>query len=100
MLQLIGFVDWLFGLYMWIVIANAILSWLAAFNVVNMRNPFVYSVGNALYRLTEPVLRPVRRVLPPMGGLDLSPVVVLLAVVFIREVLLVNLAQSVARGGF
>ena len=98
MLQLIGFVDWLFALYMWIIVGNVILSWLGAFSVVNWRNPFVHMVGNALYRLTEPVLGRIRRVLPPMGGLDLSPLVALIAIVFIREVLLVNLASSVARG--
>ena len=92
MLQLIGFVDWLLGLYMWIVVANAILSWLIVLNVVNMHNRVVYAIGDTLHRLTEPLLRRIRRVLPAMGGLDLSPVVVLVAIVFIRQVLLVNLA--------
>ena len=97
MLQLIGFVDWLFALYMWIVIGNAILSWLVAFDVVNRRNPLVDSVGEALYRITEPVLGRIRRVVPPLGGLDLSPLVALIAIVFIRQVLLANLAASIGR---
>ena len=98
MLQLIGFVDWLLALYMWIVIGNAILSWLVAFRVVNTGNPFVHAVGNALYRLTEPALGRIRRFVPAMGGLDLSPLVLLIAIVFVREVLLVNLARSFVRG--
>ena len=62
-------------LYLYLVIAQAILSWLIAFNVVNTRNPFVARVGEFLYRITEPVLGPIRRRLPSMGGLDMSPIV-------------------------
>lgn len=76
-------------IYTWIVIASAIFSWLYAFNVVNPRNQFIAMIGNTLYKLTEPVLRPIRNVLPDMGGLDLSPLVLLLGLFFIR-VLIVN----------
>ena len=62
-------------LYVWLLIASAILSWLIAFNVVNTRNQFVGSVAEFLYRITEPVLGPIRRRLPNMGGLDISPIV-------------------------
>ena len=62
-------------LYVWLLIASAILSWLIAFNVVNTRNQFVAAVAEFLYRITEPVLGPIRRRLPNMGGLDISPII-------------------------
>ncbi len=74
-------------LYIYILIAAAILSWLIAFNVVNTRNQLVSMIADALWRLTEPVLRPIRRVLPNLGGLDLSPVVVILVLVFIMNLI-------------
>ena len=69
-------------LYVWVLIAAAVLSWLVAFNVVNMHNQFVRSVGEFLYRITEPVLAPIRSVLPSLGGLDLSPMVLVIAALF------------------
>jgi len=80
-------------LYMWIVIGAVILSWLTAFNIVNTHNRFVYMIGEFIYRLTEPVLRPIRNILPNLGGIDLSPVVLLLGLVFFKQVL----ARLVAR---
>src|SRR4051795_6863665 len=77
-------IDTILGLYVWILIASAILSWLVAFNVVNTRNRAVYVIGDFLYRVTEPVLAPLRRVLPNLGGLDLSPIIVILIIFFIR----------------
>ena len=74
-------------LYVWLLIASAILSWLIAFNVVNTRNQFVSAVAEFLYRITEPVLAPVRRVLPSMGELDLSPIVLILIIMFIQRVI-------------
>lgn len=74
-------------MYVWVVIAAAILSWLVAFNVVNTRNQVVYQIGNALYRLTEPALRPIRRILPSLGGIDISPVVLLLLIYFLQMLL-------------
>lgn len=74
-------------LYVWVLIASAILSWLVAFNVVNMYNPFVRNVGEFLYRITEPVLRPIRSILPSLGGLDLSPMVLILLIFFIERVI-------------
>ncbi|MBJ3776131.1 YggT family protein [Acuticoccus mangrovi] len=76
-------------LYTWVVIASAVFSWLYAFNVVNPRNQFVATIGTTLYKLTEPALRPIRNVLPDMGGLDLSPLVLLLGLYFL-QVLIVN----------
>ncbi len=80
-------IDIVLQMYVWVVIAAAILSWLVAFNVVNTRNQVVYQIGNALYRLTEPALRPIRRILPNLGGIDLSPVVLLLIIYFLQMVL-------------
>ena len=75
-------------LYVYIVIASAIFSWLYAFNVVNPRNQFVSMIGNALYQLTEPIYRPIRRFLPNMGGLDLSPIVLLLALFLLQSIII------------
>ena len=68
-------------LYIWLLIAAAVLSWLIAFNVVNARNQFVAMVGDFLYRITEPVLRPIRNMLPNLGGIDISPVIVILIII-------------------
>lgn len=72
------------SLYWWVIIASAVFSWLHAFNVVNTRNTVVAMIGDVLYRLTEPALRPIRRFLPDLGGIDISPVILLLALVFIE----------------
>jgi YggT family protein len=72
-------------LYVWIVIISAIFSWLYAFNVVNPRNQLVSAIGEMLYRLTEPVLRPIRRFMPDLGGLDVSPIVLLLIIFVIQR---------------
>ena len=74
-------------LYVWLLIASAILSWLIAFNVVNTRNQFVASVAEFLYRITEPLLRPIRKVLPDLGGIDLSPMVLILVIIMIQRLL-------------
>jgi YggT family protein len=90
MVPLIGFIVLVIDLYIWVVIAGAILSWLIAFNVVNTQNRFVYSVADMLYRLTEPALRPIRKVLPNLGGIDISPVILILFFLFIRDVVLLG----------
>lgn len=72
-------------LYIWILIFSAVLSWLIAFNVVNTSNRFVYTAADFLYRITEPALRPIRRVLPNLGGIDVSPVVLILLLWFLRD---------------
>ncbi len=74
-------------LYMWAVIIGVVLSWLVAFNVVNTTNRFVVMVGDFIYRLTEPLLEPIRRMLPNLGGLDLSPMVLILGLIFVRGVI-------------
>ncbi len=78
-------------LYIWVLIAAAVLSWLIAFNVVNTRNDFVTTVMRTLYRLTEPLLRPIRNILPDLGGIDISPVILILILMFVQR-LVVNLS--------
>ena len=83
----------------WIIIIQAVLSWLVAFNVINTNNDFLRSFMRALDRMTEPLYRPIRRILPDFGGIDFSPVVVLLLIVVIQR-LLSGLAQDIARSSY
>jgi YggT family protein len=78
-------------LYIWVLIASAVLSWLVAFNVVNTSNRFVYTLGDLLFRLTEPVLRPIRSALPNLGGIDISPVIAILILIFLQRLIVYNL---------
>ena len=84
---LLAVIDLALSWYTWALIISAVLSWLVAFNVINTRNHFVYMVGDVLYRITEPLLRPIRRVIPAVNGVDLSPMVLILVIYFLREVL-------------
>ncbi len=95
MLALIQTLVLALDIYWWILIASAIFSWLYAFNVVNPRNQFVGTVGNFLFRVTEPVLAPIRRVLPDLGGIDISPIIVLLLIFFLRQFILTTIAPLV-----
>jgi YggT family protein len=90
MVPLIEFIVYVIQLYIWVIIASAILSWLIAFNVVNTSNRFVYSVADMLYRVTEPALRPIRSILPNLGGIDISPVILILILMFIVNVVLLG----------
>ena len=74
-------------IYVWLLIAAAILSWLIAFNVVNTHNQVVAVIGDFLYRITEPVLRPIRNFMPNLGGIDISPVILILVIFFIQSVI-------------
>lgn len=82
-------------LYTWLLIAMAILSWLLAFNVVNQRNAFVASIWDFLVRITEPLLRPIRNMLPSMGGIDIAPIILLLIIFFLQRVIVLYLYPSV-----
>jgi YggT family protein len=95
MLALIQTVVLALDIYWWIIIASAIFSWLYAFNVVNPRNQFVGTIGNFLFRITEPVLAPIRRRLPDLGGIDISPIIVLLIIFFLRQFLWTTIAPLV-----
>jgi len=93
MLELIKFINFLLDLYIFILFAAAILSWLVVFNVVNTRNPVVAMIADFLYRVTEPALRPIRERLPNFGGIDVSFIVLILIIYFIQLVVLTNLAK-------
>jgi YggT family protein len=80
-------VDTVITIYIWLLIAQAILSWLVSFGIVNRYNRVVAIVGDFLWRVTEPVLRPIRRVLPNLGGIDISPVILILLLWFIRDLM-------------
>ena len=74
-------------IYIWLLIAAAVLSWLVAFNVVNTRNQVVHMIGDMLFRPTEPLLRPIRSMLPNLGGIDVSPVILILLILFLENVI-------------
>lgn len=84
MLPVVELINIVINMYYWAVIISAILSWLIAFNVINSHNRLVYTIGDFLYRITEPALRPIRRFVPLLGGVDISPVVLLLILWFIQ----------------
>ncbi|WP_102960638.1 YggT family protein [Mangrovicella endophytica] len=87
------------NIYWWIIIAAAVLSWLYAFNIVNSGNQFVDSVATFLYKATEPLFRRIRRILPDLGGLDLSPLVALLGIFFLQQLIILYIAPAVLRAG-
>ena len=87
MRSILWLVDTVITLYVWLLIASAVLSWLIAFNVVNLRNPIVMQVADFLDRVTEPALRPIRRVLPNLGGIDISPIILILLLYFLRNLI-------------
>jgi YggT family protein len=96
MLALFQTIDLALNLYTWILIASAIFSWLFAFNVINSSNQFVDAVGRFLFNVTEPVLRPIRRVMPDLGGIDISPIIVMLIIFFLRSLLWTSIYPLVA----
>jgi YggT family protein len=98
LLSLFGVVDFLLQVVMWIIIIQAILSWLVAFNVINTHNDFVRSFFYALDRITAPLYRPIRRVLPDFGGLDFSPMVIILLIIVLR-ILLQGVMLDIAMAG-
>ncbi len=75
------------SIYMWVVVIGVVLSWLIQFNVINISNRFIYLVMNFISRATEPILTPIRNALPDMGGLDVSPVILILLLVFLRNLI-------------
>ena len=87
MRSILWLIDTVIWLYVWLLIASAVLSWLVAFNVVNTRHPIVSTIGNFLYQVTEPVLRPIRSIMPNLGGIDISPVILILIIIFIQSVI-------------
>ncbi|WP_174274703.1 YggT family protein [Sphingomonas bacterium] len=98
MIMLLQIVDLLLSVIMWIIVVQAILSWLVAFNVVNTHNDFVRQLLDGLSRVTEPLYRPIRRIMPDFGALDFSPMVVLLIIYILRNIVLPRVALA-AMGG-
>ena len=98
LLSLFTVVDFLLQVASWTIIIQAILSWLVAFNVINTHNDFVRSLLYALDRMTAPIYRPIRKILPDFGGLDFSPIVVLL-LIYVLRILLSGVAMDVAMAG-
>jgi YggT family protein len=87
MYAFLDLVDTVISIYIWLLIAQAVLSWLTAFGIANRHNRVVATVGDFLWRITEPLLRPIRSVLPDLGGIDISPVILILLLYFIRRLM-------------
>ena len=88
MYAILNLLNTLITIYIWLLIASIVLSWLIAFNVVSTGNRLVYDVRTFLYRITEPLLAPIRNFLPSLGGLDISPIILILIIMFIERVIL------------
>ena len=86
--------DSIITIYLWIIIINALLSWLVAFNILNTQNRFVYSVLEVTYKLTDPALNRIRRFLPTFGSIDISPVILILLLMFLRNIIFEIFAPS------
>ncbi len=99
MIAIIQIIQLLLNVVWWIIVVQAILSWLIAFNIINTHSDFVRTVWTALQRMTEPMYRPIRRILPDFGALDLSPIVVLLIVYILSNIVLPNIAMSYYTAG-
>ena len=95
MSALLELINTVITIYIWIIIIQVILSWLVAFKVVNTGNRAIYVIGDALFRLTEPVMKRIRKVMPAIGGFDLAPMVVILLLIFIRTFVTVDIGRSV-----
>ncbi|MBA4174230.1 MAG: hypothetical protein C0511_16645 [Hyphomicrobium sp.] len=95
MIELLNFISYLITLYTYVVIAGVILSWLMGFGVVNPHNPFVRTLWEAVNAVTEPLLGPIRRAMPNLGAVDISPVILLLSCFFVQSVVLPNIAKLV-----
>lgn len=94
--SLAAVIDIIFELFMWLLIIQAIMSWLLAFNVLNPRNQVIGMIWQFIMRITEPLLRPIRRILPNFGGIDLSPMVLILIIYFIRRAVLIPLSMGLS----
>ena len=88
MIPVLNTIMYALNIYIWILIASAIFSWLFAFNVINSRNQFVNMIGRFLYNVTEPVLKPIRRFMPDLGGVDISPIIVFIIIYLIQQLII------------
>jgi YggT family protein len=98
MIALLNLIASAITLYVWIIIIGAVLSWLIAFNVINTHNRFVYTVVDTINRLTEPALRPIRNVLPNLGGIDISPIILILLLFFLRNLIVYDIPMWIGAG--
>ena len=96
MVEFFGFIYYLITLYTYVIIANVVMSWLMGFGVINQYNPMVRSIWQAINAFTEPLLRPIRNMLPDMGGIDISPIILLLGCYFVQQVVLPNILRAVS----
>jgi YggT family protein len=94
MLALVKVLLLIIEIYIWLLVAMAVLSWLIAFNVINTRNRFIATVIDFLYRITEPVLRPLRRIIPNLGGIDITPAVLILILFFVQQLIYDNVVPA------
>ncbi len=94
MIALLQIVQLLLNIVWWIIVVQAILSWLMAFNIINTQSDFVRTIWTALGRMTEPLYRPIRRIMPDFGALDLSPMVILLVIYILGQIVIPNIAAS------
>ena len=85
--------DSLISLYLWCLFIFVILSWLINFGIVNTQNRFIYLLMDFLYKITEPALRPIRRLVPNFGGIDISPIILVLGLIFVRNLIMVDLVK-------
>jgi len=100
MLELLSFISYLVELYKYVVIASVVMSWLISFNVINLYNPVVRTIWEAIGAVTEPLLKPIRgfvqRILPDLKGIDISPIFLLLGCIFVQSVVIPNIAKLIA----
>ena len=96
MYALANLIDTAVSIYLTLLFASVILSWLVQFNIVNPRQPLVHAIGSFLYRITEPALAPIRRLLPNFGGIDISPVILILILHFARNLIVYDLLLPMA----
>ena len=94
MIELILLISQLISMYEFLILASVVISWLFAFGIVNPYNQFARAIWNFLQTVTEPALRPIRAMLPDLGGIDISPIILLIALEFIKGVVLVNLMKA------
>ena len=96
LVPIVNVIDILLGMYWWVIIISVVMSWLVQFNVINTQNRVVYMIGSAVNQMTEPLLRIIRRYVPSFGGIDFSPVLLLLSLYLVREYLAVFRAWLMA----
>ena len=99
MLAILAVILYILAIFRWVMIAMIIMCWLISFNVINTRNQFVEGLWRVLNQLTEPVLRPIRRVMPNFSGLDISPIIAFIVIFFIEQIIIIYLIPMVSRAG-